>query len=94
MKTITISNQKGGVGKSTFAVHLAFHLADKGFKVLFYDLDGQGNSSSTLEKKRDVEYEAADLFTKSLTIQSDHSICLVRGTDKLENRMEIGRAHV
>ena len=52
MKTITIGNQKGGVGKSTLAVHLAFYLANKGFKVLFFDLDGQGNSSATLEKQK------------------------------------------
>ncbi|WP_293650981.1 ParA family protein, partial [Thiolapillus sp.] len=35
MKTIAITNQKGGVGKTTIAVHLAFDLRDKGKRVLF-----------------------------------------------------------
>nr|AAX19280.1 IncC-like protein [Sinorhizobium meliloti] len=49
MKTVTIANQKGGVGKTTLACHLAFHLRDLGRRVLFVDLDNQGNASSTLK---------------------------------------------
>jgi chromosome partitioning protein len=42
---ITVANSKGGVGKSTLAVHLAVWLFDQGAKVALLDLDKQCSSS-------------------------------------------------
>lgn len=45
MKTVTILNEKGGVGKTTIAVHLAAGLAIRGCRVLLVDTDGQANAT-------------------------------------------------
>jgi chromosome partitioning protein len=45
-KIISVCNQKGGTGKTTTSVNLAYALASYGIKVLLVDMDPQGNSTS------------------------------------------------
>jgi chromosome partitioning protein len=47
-RVFAVSNQKGGVGKTTSTVNIAVALASKGLNVVVIDLDPQGNASTAL----------------------------------------------
>ncbi len=47
MKILAVANQKGGVGKSTLTVHLAYAAIEAGMRVLLVDMDKQGSTSLT-----------------------------------------------
>jgi chromosome partitioning protein len=75
MKTIVINNQKGGVGKTTLAVHLAWYLAENGRRVVIVDLDAQGNATDTLARHAG-NASAAELFRPSARIGASAGLTL------------------
>jgi len=54
MKTLVIANQKGGVGKSTLTVHLAYAAKEAGKRVLLVDMDKQGSLSLSFLAQKDA----------------------------------------
>lgn len=70
MKTIAIINQKGGVGKSTTAHALGAGLSLQGNRVLFVDLDAQGNLSYTLGADT-AGYNAYGVLQRPETIEEE-----------------------
>ncbi len=55
MKAISIYSMKGGVGKTSSSVNLAYNFAQKGYKTLLWDLDSQGASSFYFKVKPKVK---------------------------------------
>ena len=68
-KIIAITNQKGGVGKTTTAINLSAAMADKGKKVLVVDIDPQGNTTSGLGiEKNELENTVYELMLGECSI--------------------------
>lgn len=78
-KILAITNQKGGVGKTTTAVNLAASLSDLGKSVLLIDMDPQGSASIGSGVKIAEDGEAGGLEQALLGVEKLES--LIRATD-------------
>lgn len=64
MMIIVITNQKGGVGKTTTAINLSAACAMRGKRVLLIDLDPQANTSLSFVEPDSINESAFELFTE------------------------------
>lgn len=78
---ITVSNQKGGVGKTTTSAALAAGIADRGNKVLCIDLDPQGNLGFCLGADMENAHTVLDVLNGTVSIQE--AVCHADTCDML-----------
>lgn len=98
---ISVTNQKGGVGKTTSAVNIAYYLAKMGKRTLLVDFDPQGNATSGLGvDKQSLEATMTDVMLetkllKDIILPTDHTnLFLAPTTPHLANtEVELAQAN-
>ena len=94
MNVLAISNQKGGVGKTTTAISLAAALVEKGSRVLLIDLDPQGNATSGLGIGKDRPQSVYGVIVREEALKTAVVATDVVGLDLLPSSPEMAGAEV
>lgn len=94
-RIIAITNQKGGVGKTTTAINLSACLAEAGQQVLLVDFDPQGNASSGLGIERgDLEKTVYDVLSEEASIEESLVKNIQDHLDLLPSDMNLAGAEI
>ena len=94
-RIIAISNQKGGVGKTTTAINLSACLAEKGKKVLVIDMDPQGNTTSGLGvDKENVEHTSYELLLETVTVKETITKSVMETLDVIPSERGLAGAEI
>lgn len=94
-RVIAISNQKGGVGKTTTSINLSSCLAEQGKKVLVIDIDPQGNTTSGLGlDKEKLESTVYDLMINYATIWDSIKSSVIDGVSVIPSDRDLAGAEI
>ena len=80
LQVVSLANFKGGVAKTTTAVHLAQYLALRGYRVLLIDLDSQASATGAFGFLPDEDFGESDTLCAWLRSEIDSLQPLVRPT--------------
>ncbi len=95
VRIICVSNQKGGVGKTTTTINLATAFAAAGKRILVIDLDSQGNASTGFGIRRsDRKNSAYQLLTGGLSLTESISKTSVPGISIVPSTVDLASADV
>ena len=94
-KVVAVSNQKGGVGKSTTVVNLAAVLGKNGKKVLIIDFDPQGNTTTSYAiKKSRIRNTIYDVITDECDLLEAVTATEFRGVSMIPTTQDLSGAAV